>query len=78
VQVSSARSDLGNAASVKRTCDAANDGQLAQPATSRAVSLRLDALDPDDAEAGVFTANLSHIAPLFVLECLDRVHVREL
>src|SRR5262249_54112759 len=53
-------------------------GQLAQPATSRALSLRHDALDPNYAEAGVFGANLVHGAPLFVLECLDRVHVGEL
>jgi hypothetical protein len=53
-------------------------GQLVQPATSRALSLRHDALDPDYAEGGVFGANLVHGAPLFVLECLDRVHVGEL
>ncbi len=43
-----------------------------------ALSLLLDALNTEDAEAGVLTANLGHIALLFVLERLDPVHVREL
>jgi hypothetical protein len=41
-------------------------------------SLLLDALDPDYAEAGVLTANVRDILPLFIFECLDRVHVAEL
>src|SRR5271170_597506 len=41
-------------------------------------SLLLDALDPDDTEAGVFTANVSLELVLFGVECLDRVHIGEL
>jgi hypothetical protein len=53
--------------------------RLAAPSFHRAsVSLRLDAIDPDHAEAGVFTANLSYILLLFVFECLGRVHIAEL
>jgi hypothetical protein len=40
--------------------------------------LLLDTLDPDGAEAGVFMANVRLKLPLFDVECLDRVHVREL
>jgi hypothetical protein len=39
--------------------EATNDGPLARPAAFR-LSLLLDALDPDYAEAGLFTANLGH------------------
>ena len=42
------------------------------------VSLLLDALDPNDAEAGVLTANVRHVPPLFVFKCLERVHITEL
>src|SRR5271170_5892397 len=41
-------------------------------------SLLLDALDPDDTEAGVFTANVRLELVLFGVECLDRVHIGEL
>jgi hypothetical protein len=42
------------------------------------LSLLLDALDPDRAEAGVFIANVGLKPPLFVIEGLDRVHIGEL
>src|SRR6202020_2604101 len=41
-------------------------------------SLLLDALDPDDAEAGVFIAKVRLKYVLFGVECLDRVHISEL
>ena len=40
--------------------------------------LLLDALDRDDAEAGVFAADVRLKRLLFVIERLDRVHIREL
>ncbi len=40
--------------------------------------LLLDALDRDDAEAGVFAANVRLKRLLFVIERLERVHIREL
>jgi hypothetical protein len=42
------------------------------------LSLLLDALDPDRAEAGVFVTNVCLKLLLFVFECLDRVHIRKL
>jgi hypothetical protein len=41
-------------------------------------SLRLDALDPDPAEAGVFAANICLQLLLFDIERLERVYVRKL
>ena len=51
-------------------------GRLQPPAPSS--SLLLDALDPDDAEAGVFIADVRLKCVLFGVECLDRFHISEL
>lgn len=42
------------------------------------LSLLLDALDSDGAEAGVFCANVRIKLLAFIGPCLDRVHIREL
>ena len=47
-------------------------------AAQSALSLLLDVLDPDHAEAGVFVANVCLKLLLFDIECLDRVHIGKL
>ena len=53
-------------------------GRQRSPPRPSALSLLLDTLDRDPAEAGVFVAKLCLKLPLFDIECLQRVHIGEL
>ena len=66
-----------NAIGSREDRNLARGRKASEPAASPS-SLLLDALDPDDAEAGVFAADVRYIMLLFFFERLERVHISEL